>query len=869
MANSVRNNLIFYLEGDLWPSGASCPISVDVENSAAVEIDENADATMIAEDGSQVERFIITCTGGVMTIVQRGIKNDASETTDNALKKQRYAGQKVFVTIHAAHTVNASANNIFSGDNTFSWTNTFTGIVNLGALGDLNVLGTSNPWPTVADEAARDLLYPTPDGGDAVRVVSLNAVQVYNDGTVQWESFGISTPPPNSAEGIYGVIQLATVAEALAGVNDSNAVTPYKLQAVIDANIPTAIFDKTYIIWENSIPGQQVHIEIPPTFAQATSVANIGDVIANTRFEFPIFGNGVSMSEIKLWLKKFVSPGVDLKLRLETDNNGSPSGTTLWWAGEYTILTSGLTTSIVDTTILLWSQSSQAHGVTLNTNETSQTAYKGIKITLTEQINVVSVTKVAACTATTAYLYDINWNLLTSAAFSTNTATLNYTWLTNWESYYVLVGSWGSSYTSVKQTGSAAFPYSDTKLDFIGGANFNTSDTTNSRNVNATNGSYTTWAVIQQITALTTCKIKSVGLFQFNTPWASRVLVYDSVMNLLWQATVIGTTATFSTPISITSGEVYNISVDNNGSWWYNSTRGYSYGGTETDVSWVDNAGTLYNVSSVVTSHIIEADADINNIVSLSVSEAIIIPDGQRIRWVLYAWTYGSETVNATNYFGVAYSTKDTTTRGRKLRNWSAHSAASSGVFTYVYWTGIHDRLLSLTDADFSYKTLRYGTNTETISAGWRPAIIRDGIDGNQSWLTYGLEYFLSQTPGGIVATTPPTVNICKVGITISETDLDLRKSVGTGLAMSNNTVYFAGCDGMVNASAMSTNAVISIIWYGDTVDGATTIRASWSSANQSIYQSISFAVKKWQYFKFNATSWWNVTLWPAFFYPM
>jgi hypothetical protein len=42
------------------------------------------------------------------------------------------------------------------------------------------------------------------------------------------------------------------------------------------------------------------------------------------------------------------------------------------------------------------------------------------------------------------------------------------------------------------------------------------------------------------------------------------------------------------------------------------------------------------------------------------------------VRWVLYAGTYGSETVNWTNYFGVAYSTNDTTTRGSKVWNGSS-----------------------------------------------------------------------------------------------------------------------------------------------------------------------------------------------------
>lgn len=71
-------------------------------------------------------------------------------------------------------------------------------------------------------------------------------------------------------------------------------------------------------------------------------------------------------------------------------------------------------------------------------------------------------------------MYDLAGDLLTSASFSTNTATLNYNGLVNGQSYYIMAGSDGSSYTSVKQTGVSAYPYTAGRLNYVGGGELST-----------------------------------------------------------------------------------------------------------------------------------------------------------------------------------------------------------------------------------------------------------------------------------------------------------------------------------------------------------------------------------------------------------
>ena len=57
------------------------------------------------------------------------------------------------------------------------------------------------------------------------------------------------------------------------------------------------------------------------TFASATQIQNIGDVTNNTRVDISTaYGSGVQGSLMKLSLKKFVSPSVNLNLRIETDS---------------------------------------------------------------------------------------------------------------------------------------------------------------------------------------------------------------------------------------------------------------------------------------------------------------------------------------------------------------------------------------------------------------------------------------------------------------------------------------------------------------------------------------------------------------------
>lgn len=91
--------------------------------------------------------------------------------------------------------------------------------------------------------------------------------------------------------------------------------------------------------------------ETAPTFAQATTVQNIGETLVNTRVSFPAIGTGVAGNSLKLALAKNLIPTAFLRVRIETDNAGSPSGTLVDVNATKDIDPATLTTSLADTTV--------------------------------------------------------------------------------------------------------------------------------------------------------------------------------------------------------------------------------------------------------------------------------------------------------------------------------------------------------------------------------------------------------------------------------------------------------------------------------------------------------------------------------------
>jgi hypothetical protein len=184
--------------------------------------------------------------------------------------------------------------------------------------------------------------------------------------TYGWSAIATS----GSQSGVHTAIKTTPVA---VGTNDTRMPTQSENDALVGTSgtpstsnpfvtdedprflVKPEYFPNTsYPAWETLSAWNVVFIEPAPTTAQATSAQNIGDVTANTRISFPVFGSGVAGTTLKLNLAKVGSPSVNLWVRIETDNAGSPSGTLVNANATGTVTAASLTTSLADTTVTLW-----------------------------------------------------------------------------------------------------------------------------------------------------------------------------------------------------------------------------------------------------------------------------------------------------------------------------------------------------------------------------------------------------------------------------------------------------------------------------------------------------------------------------------
>lgn len=435
-----------------------------------------------------------------------------------------------------------------------------------------------------------------------------------------------------------------------------------QIDSILSGGIPgeSLVDIDTYMLGETVVKWDSLFVEDMTTFALATTAQSVGDVTADTRFAVAILWSWVSGNSMKIALRKVVSPSVDFNIRIESDSGWVPSWTLIDPNATASIAAAAVTASFVDTNFVFsgWT-SSNVHSVTQNVNETSQTLYKWVKFTLTNQVSLISVTKVAACTATKAYLYDSIGTLMQSVAFSGNVATFNNTSLVNGQDYYILCGSDGLSYTSVKQTWASAYPYIASKLSYIEwGLRSAPGAIDNSWGVI---GSTFHWSAVEwgaEVEALKTSYLYSVTKWY----WGTTCSIKDpTTFAVLATAFFVGNVATFSTPFLMTAGQKYLITTGSSNSQgnygatvWVNIeyTRGYR---SDIWYHWPSWSG-IHDITSIETREYFITNTDVNNIVSISSRDNILIPTWVRAHIVMYVGTYGTETVNGTNYYQVWFN---------------------------------------------------------------------------------------------------------------------------------------------------------------------------------------------------------------------
>lgn len=132
---ALQSNIIFAVREPFTSAkepGETFAITNQFELDEVLEIPTAT--SVVFKNASQIERMEITATGGIATIVKRGLtQSDDVATEDVSLRKDWWDGDLGYITRLAFDQVKLDGNNTFTGDNTFDGINiTDTNGVNFG-----------------------------------------------------------------------------------------------------------------------------------------------------------------------------------------------------------------------------------------------------------------------------------------------------------------------------------------------------------------------------------------------------------------------------------------------------------------------------------------------------------------------------------------------------------------------------------------------------------------------------------------------------------------------------------------------------------------------------------------------------------------
>lgn len=207
-----QSNSRYYLKSSISASataGSTFNMSTDFELGLTLETGTDT-VSVVLKNATQIERMEITATGGVATIVKRGLDQSSSKVQVTALKKSWSDGTVMYVAALASDMMDVDKT---SGTATVSSDTDFSGYFR--ATGRERI-------PVFADSTARDAVYTSPNTGD-VCVVTGVGEQYYEGGS--WHTLGVGTPTPNASDTVAGKVETATNAEmsALADVGGTGA----------------------------------------------------------------------------------------------------------------------------------------------------------------------------------------------------------------------------------------------------------------------------------------------------------------------------------------------------------------------------------------------------------------------------------------------------------------------------------------------------------------------------------------------------------------------------------------------------------------------------------------------------------------------
>lgn len=209
------------LASTLWAAW-TFRISVDLERSLDIET-ATEEAFFVLKNGTQIERFLITATWGIATIVKRWLEQDWI-TENSSIQKPWWEWTIGYITMKPSDLLGSGQMDdpfIFNWDTTFNNPATFTESIKI---------------PVYANAAARDVAIPTPANGMSVY---LTAEWYFSDYQAWvWSSRAAWTATVNADTSTAGKVEVATTPEfrqwtSTWGTWASLIVTPSQILSLI------------------------------------------------------------------------------------------------------------------------------------------------------------------------------------------------------------------------------------------------------------------------------------------------------------------------------------------------------------------------------------------------------------------------------------------------------------------------------------------------------------------------------------------------------------------------------------------------------------------------------------------------------------
>ena len=242
----------FNLVWRLTTTGTSVKITND--NRWNVVSITNESVVAVSDDLKSFELFQINASGWTMTVVKRWLDNSTTKTEVPGNKKERWPNTRFYITALASDFVANNTPNTWGAKQTF-WDIDVTWTLTMKTASEIYVLWRSNPRPTAASEAARNIIYPTPIDGEVCKRTDLHGIEIYDASTAIWNFQSSGTPTPNASTSAWGIVKIWTAltdADQTAGLYNqtpNSVIKSYVDTAFINQVVPLSL--RNYVLWEN------------------------------------------------------------------------------------------------------------------------------------------------------------------------------------------------------------------------------------------------------------------------------------------------------------------------------------------------------------------------------------------------------------------------------------------------------------------------------------------------------------------------------------------------------------------------------------------------------------------------------------------